>query len=52
VTPCFAKDNRPNVTTQVAYLMADVSQVRYEEIKNINESLEGLSSRIMTRVLY
>ncbi|KAL2211937.1 D-3-phosphoglycerate dehydrogenase [Sarocladium strictum] len=36
----------------VAYLMADVSQVRYEEIKNINESLEGLSSRIMTRVLY
>lgn len=36
----------------VAYLMADVSQVRYEEIKNINESLEGLSSRILTRVLY
>lgn len=25
--------------------MADVSQVRYEEIKNINESLEGLSCK-------
>ncbi|TWU77490.1 hypothetical protein ED733_007118 [Metarhizium rileyi] len=36
----------------VAYLMADISNVRYEEIKDINESLEALSSRIMTRVLY
>ncbi|KAF4983079.1 hypothetical protein FZEAL_1426 [Fusarium zealandicum] len=36
----------------VAYLMADVSKVKYEQIKDIFESLEGLSSRIMTRVLY
>ncbi|KAH6603359.1 d-3-phosphoglycerate dehydrogenase 2 [Trichoderma cornu-damae] len=36
----------------LAYLMADVSNVRYEQIKDIYESLEGLSSRIMTRVLY
>ncbi|EFY91511.1 D-3-phosphoglycerate dehydrogenase 1 [Metarhizium acridum CQMa 102] len=27
----------------VAYLMADISNVRYEEIKDINESLEALS---------
>ncbi|KID98317.1 D-3-phosphoglycerate dehydrogenase 1, partial [Metarhizium majus ARSEF 297] len=36
----------------VAYLMADISNVRYEEIKDITESLEALSSCIMTRVLY
>ncbi|KAK5993152.1 D-3-phosphoglycerate dehydrogenase 1 [Cladobotryum mycophilum] len=36
----------------VAYLMADISSVRYEQIKDIYESLEALSSRIMTRVLY
>ncbi|KZZ89906.1 NAD(P)-binding domain protein [Moelleriella libera RCEF 2490] len=36
----------------VAYLMADISNVRYEEIKDITESLDNLSSRIMTRVLY
>ncbi|KAG5992199.1 D-3-phosphoglycerate dehydrogenase 2 [Claviceps spartinae] len=36
----------------VAYLMADISNVRFEEIKDITESLESLSSCIMTRVLY
>ncbi|KAK3181100.1 D-3-phosphoglycerate dehydrogenase 2 [Lecanicillium sp. MT-2017a] len=36
----------------VAYLMADISNVRYEEIKEITENLEGLSSCILTRVLY
>ncbi|TFA99854.1 D-3-phosphoglycerate dehydrogenase 2 [Trichoderma ghanense] len=36
----------------LAYLMADISNVRYEQIKDIYESLEGLSSCIMTRVLY
>ncbi|KEY67363.1 hypothetical protein S7711_07574 [Stachybotrys chartarum IBT 7711] len=36
----------------LAYLMADVSNVRFEEIKNIYESLEALSSRVATRVLY
>jgi D-3-phosphoglycerate dehydrogenase len=36
----------------VAYLMADISSVKYEQIKDIKESLESLSSRIMTRVLY
>lgn len=36
----------------LAYLMADISNVRYEQIKDIVESLESLSSCIMTRVLY
>ncbi|OAQ63561.1 D-3-phosphoglycerate dehydrogenase 2 [Pochonia chlamydosporia 170] len=36
----------------VAYLMADISNVRYEEIKDITDNLEALSSCIMTRVLY
>ncbi|PNP51443.1 hypothetical protein THARTR1_07883 [Trichoderma harzianum] len=36
----------------LAYLMADISNVKYEEIKDIYESLEGLSSCIVTRVLY
>ncbi|KAL6900256.1 hypothetical protein GGI43DRAFT_404912 [Trichoderma evansii] len=36
----------------LAYLMADISNVRVEQIKDIVESLEGLSSCIMTRVLY
>ncbi|CAM1508524.1 Fc.00g053720.m01.CDS01 [Cosmosporella sp. VM-42] len=36
----------------VAYLMADVSSVKIEQIKDISESLEALSSRILTRVLY
>jgi D-3-phosphoglycerate dehydrogenase len=37
---------------QVAYLMADVGNVQSGEIKDIYENLEGLSSRIRTRVLY
>ncbi|KAK1770659.1 hypothetical protein QBC33DRAFT_528834 [Phialemonium atrogriseum] len=36
----------------VAYLMADVSDVKTEDIAEISDSLEALSSRIMTRVLY
>lgn len=36
----------------VAYLMADISNVNTSEIKDLYERLEGLSSRIMTRVLY
>ncbi|MCJ1292987.1 D-3-phosphoglycerate dehydrogenase 2 [Xylographa carneopallida] len=36
----------------VAYLMADISNVNQSEIKELYESLESLSSRIMTRVLY
>ncbi|KAM4055968.1 d-isomer specific 2-hydroxyacid dehydrogenase, NAD binding domain-containing protein [Hirsutella rhossiliensis] len=36
----------------VAYLMADVSNVRYGQIKDISESLNALSSCIMTRMLY
>ncbi|KAM0251304.1 hypothetical protein ACHAQJ_008244 [Trichoderma viride] len=36
----------------LAYLMTDISNVRYEQIKDIYESLEGLSSCIVTRVLY
>jgi len=36
----------------VAYLMADISNVRTTEIKEISDSLEALSSRILTRVLY
>merc|ERR1712224_1068315 len=31
----------------VAYLMADVSSVKYEQIKDIFDSLEALSSRII-----
>lgn len=41
-------DNRGDV----AYLMADISDVNHEEIKEIHDSLEDLSSRIRTRVLY
>jgi len=37
---------------EVAYLMADISDVNTSEIKDIFESLESLSSRIMTRLLY
>ncbi|KAI9818568.1 MAG: Phosphoglycerate dehydrogenase ser3 [Pycnora praestabilis] len=37
---------------EVAYLMADISDVNQSEIKDLYESLEGLNSRIMTRVLY
>ncbi|KAH8683102.1 hypothetical protein BGZ60DRAFT_399418 [Tricladium varicosporioides] len=36
----------------VAYLMADISDVRVGEIKDISDQLEALSSRILTRVLY
>ncbi|KAL7268953.1 D-3-phosphoglycerate dehydrogenase 2 [Rhizina undulata] len=36
----------------VAYLMADISDVNASEIKSLYESLESLSSKIMTRVLY
>jgi len=32
--------------------MADISDVNISEIKDIFESLESLSSRIMTRLLY
>ncbi|KKK15971.1 D-3-phosphoglycerate dehydrogenase 2 [Aspergillus ochraceoroseus] len=36
----------------VAYLMADISNVDNLTIKDLYERLESLSSRIMTRVLY
>ena len=36
----------------VAYLMADISNVNANEIKDLYENLESLSSRIITRVLY
>lgn len=36
----------------VAYLMADISDVHTSTIKDLYERLEGLSSRIMTRILY
>ncbi|EHK15139.1 uncharacterized protein TRIVIDRAFT_83610 [Trichoderma virens Gv29-8] len=36
----------------LAYLMADISNVKFEEIKDLYEKLEGLSSCIVTRVLY
>ncbi|RPB23969.1 hypothetical protein L211DRAFT_837837 [Terfezia boudieri ATCC MYA-4762] len=36
----------------VAYLMADVSDVSFNEIKSLYVSLETLSSKILTRVLY
>ncbi|KAI3323125.1 D-3-phosphoglycerate dehydrogenase 1 [Xylariaceae sp. AK1471] len=35
-----------------AYLMADVSNVQTSDLREILDSLEGLSSRILTRVLY
>ncbi|KAI9826873.1 MAG: Phosphoglycerate dehydrogenase ser3 [Thelocarpon impressellum] len=37
---------------EVAYLLADISDVNQSKIKDLYENLEGLSSRIMTRVLY
>ncbi|KAI9855394.1 MAG: hypothetical protein M1824_006149 [Vezdaea acicularis] len=37
---------------EVAYLMADISDVNHTEIKDLFNSLEALDSRIMTRVLY
>ncbi|OTB05791.1 hypothetical protein M426DRAFT_319474 [Hypoxylon sp. CI-4A] len=36
----------------LAYLMADVSDVQLSDLKDILDSLEALSSRITTRVLY
>lgn len=36
----------------VAYLMADISNVNTTEIKDLYDNLEGLGSRIKTRVLY
>ncbi|CAG8961839.1 hypothetical protein HYFRA_00014015 [Hymenoscyphus fraxineus] len=36
----------------VAYLMADISDVNNSDLKEISDALEGLSSRILTRVLY
>ncbi|KYK58527.1 putative SER33-3-phosphoglycerate dehydrogenase [Drechmeria coniospora] len=36
----------------IAYLMADISNVRFSEIKDISDSLQALSSCILTRVLY
>lgn len=36
----------------IAYLMADVSNVKAEDIKNIHDSLDSLTSRVLTRVLY
>ncbi|KAK3639907.1 D-3-phosphoglycerate dehydrogenase 2 [Elasticomyces elasticus] len=36
----------------VAYLMADISNVNTSEIKDLYQSLEDLGSRIRTRVLY
>lgn len=37
---------------EVAYLMADISDVKEAEIKDLYQSLEDLSARIRTRVLY
>ncbi|TKX25889.1 D-3-phosphoglycerate dehydrogenase-1 [Elsinoe australis] len=37
---------------EVAYLMADISDVNVTEIKDLYQSLEELGSRIRTRVLY
>ncbi|EJT76250.1 D-3-phosphoglycerate dehydrogenase 2 [Gaeumannomyces tritici R3-111a-1] len=36
----------------IAYLMADISDVKEGDIKEIHDALEALSSRIMTRVLF
>jgi len=36
----------------VAYLMADVSDVKTIDLKEISDGLEALSSRILTRILY
>lgn len=36
----------------VAYLLADVSSVKGDDIKNIRDGLDSLNSRIVTRILY
>ncbi|RKF59383.1 D-3-phosphoglycerate dehydrogenase 1 [Golovinomyces cichoracearum] len=41
-------DNRDDV----AYLMADISGVKADELREISESLGALSSHILTRILY
>lgn len=37
---------------EIAYLMADVRNVSVEDIREISDGLDALSSRILTRVLY
>ena len=37
---------------EVAYLMADLSNIKEDEIKDLFQSLQELSSCIRTRVLY
>jgi len=37
---------------EVAYLMADIGNVKTTEIKEISDSLNALSSRILTRILF
>lgn len=36
----------------IAYLMADISHVNVDDIKELYQNLEELSSRIRTRMLY
>ncbi|KAK3325627.1 hypothetical protein B0H66DRAFT_599781 [Apodospora peruviana] len=36
----------------IAYLMADVSNIKTEDIRNIRDNLDSLSSRVLTRILY
>ncbi|KAK0635485.1 hypothetical protein B0T17DRAFT_516420 [Bombardia bombarda] len=36
----------------IAYLMADISGIKTEDIKDIHDRLDSLTSRILTRVLY
>lgn len=37
---------------ETAYLMADISDVKAHDLKEISEQLDALSSRILTRILY
>ena len=37
---------------EVAYLMADISNVREEEVAELYGELEGVKERILTRILY
>ncbi|KAK7966116.1 D-isomer specific 2-hydroxyacid dehydrogenase [Apiospora aurea] len=56
VNEVLGNHNVPKQTSDsrgdVAYLLADVSDVNTDDIKDITESLEALGSRIMVRVLY
>jgi len=56
VNEVLGNHNVPKQTSDsrgdVAYLLADVSDVSKDDIKEITESLEALSSRILVRVLY